>query len=143
VPLATLMQIWEKATTYLNSSTDVVSAPGPFSLAMEIVVFVLPYSGLNGDLESFLAWYVSTNQGTNLTALASHGLPSGRGRKGGIPVRSRSNRYNSRDLTSTHVLRPAVAPLKNKPSGGLSHPSASHSFDSTAVWGIVQAHQPA
>jgi len=29
VPLATLKQIWEKATEYLNSSTDVISAPGP------------------------------------------------------------------------------------------------------------------
>jgi len=29
VPLATLKQIWEKATEYLNSSTDEISAPGP------------------------------------------------------------------------------------------------------------------
>jgi len=87
-------------------------------------------AGLNGDLELFVAWYVGTKQGTNLTALAVHGLPSGRGRKGGVPPRPRSKSNVSRDVTTTTVLRPAVAPLtNNQPSRSRStqlfQPSAS------------------
>ena len=40
----------------------------------------------NGDLRSFLENY---KRGPNLTAIANHGMPSGSGRKGGIPKRKR------------------------------------------------------
>ena len=155
VPLAILKQIWEKATEYLNSSTDVISAPGPCRNAKMVAsarpgipphyVHCLPsgqylcdhtclqwkssslcshtvaVAGLNGDLESFVAWYVGTKQGTNLTALA-------------VPPRPRSKSNVSRDVTTTTVLRPAVAPLtSNQPSGSRStqlfQPSASDTSD--------------
>ena len=44
----------------------------------------------NGELLTFLQWYIRTNQEPNITSLAMSGLPSGRGRKGGVPKRKRS-----------------------------------------------------
>ena len=59
-------------------------------------------AALNEDLEAFINWYVTSNQGPNLTTLAVHGLPVG------IPKRQRSKCSSSRDTLNT-VLRPAVA----------------------------------
>lgn len=90
-------------------------------------------AGINGDLESFIDWYVLTKQRPNFTTLAVHGLPSGRGRKGGIPKRKKSKSYCSRDATT--VLRPAVATCTGanyQPSGAGNLSSFGSTQSSTA-----------
>ena len=44
----------------------------------------------NGDLHSFLENYTKSKCGPNLAAIANRGMPSGSGRKGGVPKRKRS-----------------------------------------------------
>ena len=90
----------------------------------------------NGDLQSFLDWYVATKQKPNYTSLAIHGLPAGRGRKGGVPKRQRSKAQPRAEIC---VLRPATcstesdkvdtSPTVQSSQGhSLSHPSiASYS----------------
>ena len=63
----------------------------------------------NGDLHAFLEWYICTNQEPNITALAMSGLPSGRGRKGGVPKRKRSV-ASQRTQPEVVVHRPATRP---------------------------------
>ena len=45
---------------------------------------------VNNDLDKFLQWYSSSTVEPNITSLGMSGLPSGRGRKGGIPKRKRT-----------------------------------------------------
>ena len=66
---------------------------------------VLVVAELNGELDSFLMWYKSTNQQPNITALAMTGLPAGRGRKGGIAKRKRSKSVVAPNIT---VPRPGT-----------------------------------
>ena len=47
---------------------------------------------VNGDLCSFLQWYNTSGTEPNITALAMSSLPSGRGRKGGVPKRKRTQK---------------------------------------------------
>ena len=48
---------------------------------------------------SFLEWYNTTTQQLNITTLAVHGLPAGRGRKGGVPKRQRNKTVTPPDLS--------------------------------------------
>jgi len=41
-------------------------------------------SDVNGDLSSFLKWYIATNQQPHITSLAMHALPASQGCKGGV-----------------------------------------------------------
>jgi len=68
---------------------------------------------VNGELRSFLDWYIRTKQEANITTLAQAGLPSGRGRKGGVPKRKRSR---------TPVASPEIV----VPRSATSQPSAKY-----------------
>ena len=87
---------------------------------------------VNGDLCSFLQWYNTSGTEPNITALAMSGLPSGRGRKGGVPRRKRTQK---KDVPVEHVtLRQATVSSAN---GSYKSPSpacaATHLQVSTAV----------
>ena len=73
----------------------------------EICSHTLVVSCHNGDLIAFLQWYNSVSKQPNITTLSMSGLPSGRGRKGGVPKRSRSRSISSKtpEFCST---RPAL-----------------------------------
>ena len=71
----------------------------------------------NHELSAFLQWYNGTNQGPNITTLATSGIPAGRGRKGGVPKRKRSA---SRKAPEIVVSRPAMQPSIENPL--LQHP---------------------
>lgn len=58
-----------------------------FSGAHLISVHTLVAADMNKELELFLQWYTSSGQESNITKLAQAGLPSGRGRKGGVSKR--------------------------------------------------------
>ena len=102
----------------------------------QICAHTVAVSEKNGDLQSFLDWYVATKQKPNYTSLAIHGLPAGRGRKGGVPKRQRSKAQPRAEIC---VLRPATcstesdkvdtSPTVQSSQGhSLSHPSiASYS----------------
>ena len=51
----------------------------------------LAVAEVNGGLLAFLSWFNSSTVQPNITTLAMTGLPSGRGRKGGVPRRSKSH----------------------------------------------------
>lgn len=65
--------------------------------------------GKNNDLCTFLQWYICTNQEPNISTLAMSGLPSGRGRKGGVPKRKRRI-ANQNKLQQVMVHHPATIP---------------------------------
>lgn len=71
----------------------------------QICSHTVAVSERNGDLQSFLDWYIVTKQTPNYTSLAIHGLPAGRGRKGGVPKRQRSKVQPRAEIS---VLRPAT-----------------------------------
>ena len=48
----------------------------------------------NGDLSSFLQWYIKYAKNPNISTLAMSGLPRGRGRKGGKAKRQRNRTCN-------------------------------------------------
>ena len=61
---------------------------------------------VNHDLHTFLQWYNMSETEPNISSLAMAGLPSGRGRKGGVPRRKRSLK---KDVALEHVkLRQAT-----------------------------------
>ena len=51
----------------------------------------LAVAEMDNNLSDFLSWYNSSNAQPNITSLAMTGLPSGRGRKGGVPHRTKSH----------------------------------------------------
>jgi hypothetical protein len=65
----------------------------------------VPVAELNGDLDSFLQWYKSSNQQPSITSLAMNNLPAGRGRKGGVPKR---NRRKQPTIPEVFVKRPGT-----------------------------------
>ena len=117
LPFATLDAMWRST---LVSSNDVVAAPGSDSklkmvtsrsdgfvrvvspgqyvcdksclqwCSSQICAHTLVAAEMNKELGLFLAWYTSSGQETNISRLAQAGLPTGRGRKGGIPKHKRS-----------------------------------------------------
>ncbi len=142
---ATLYGIWAKAEEYLKSERDLLPAPGSNVKAMmvtskstKIPHYVAPSTNgqyscdtnclqwksshicahtvavaeKNCELAQFLQWYVCSN----ITTIGmSSGLPSGRGRKGGVPkwkrVRSEqtpelvvARAATQRSLPSTQVV---------------------------------------
>lgn len=77
----------------------------------------------NGDLQSFLDWYVATRQKPNYTSLAIHGLPAGRGRKGGTPKRQRSKVQPRAEIS---VLRPATRSSESDKVSACTNSAAAH-----------------
>ena len=90
----------------------------------------------NGDLHAFLQWYICTNQEPNITSVAMSGLPSGRGRKGGVPKRKR-NTASQKTQPEVVVHRPATRPVL--PATTTYLPSSSSSACSAKVSG-TSAH---
>ena len=62
----------------------------PQWVSTKICSHTLAASQVSGKLSNFLSWYTFTNQETNITSLSMLHMPSGRGRKGGVPKRKRS-----------------------------------------------------
>ncbi len=101
----------------------------------QICAHTVAVSEKNGDLQYFLDSYVATKQKPNYTSLAIHGLPAGRGRKGGVPKRQRSKAQLRAEIS---VLRPTtcssevdVSPAAQS-SLPLSHPNIA-SYSNTRV----------
>lgn len=61
---------------------------------------------VNGELQTFLQWYLDSCQEPNITKLANFGPPAGRGRKGGMAKRKRSRAVASSSAIVTQ--RPAT-----------------------------------
>lgn len=82
----------------------------------------LAVAEVNNDLHGFLLWYNNSTVQPNITTLAMSGLPSGRGRKGGVPPRRRSRKVVTTPEVST--LRPVF--LKDTPSVSISASNVSN-----------------
>ena len=76
----------------------------------EICSHTIAVAKKNGDLYTFLQWYIRANQEPNITSLAMGGLPSGWGHKGGIPKHKRSSASQKTQLEVV-VHRPATRPV--------------------------------
>ena len=105
----------------------------------QICSHVVAVSDKLGELSSFLKWFINTKQQPNVTSLAMHGLPAGRGRKGGVPKRKR------RSASDVHVPRPVLTsrsttdPLNQgrvRGSNGAHSPS-----DSSVTGGILSSQE--
>lgn len=84
-----------------------------------------------------MEWYICTNQEPNITALAMSGLPSGRGRKGGVPKRKRSV-ASQRTQPEVVVHRPATrprVPATTIYSSASIHSSSARALPSTRTCG--------
>ena len=91
----------------------------------KICSHILVAAEVNGELLQFLQWYVRSNQEPNITKLAHVGLPSGRGRKGGIPKRKRSK--TPAYTPGIVVPRPATVSTAGNVSQRLAAVSSAHS----------------
>ena len=69
----------------------------------------LAVAQLNNDLISFLQWYNTSSNMPNVTSLAMSGLPSGRGRKGGVAKRTRDRQEKKTPELS--IPRPVFQPV--------------------------------
>ena len=111
--LVTLQHMWDKAEDLLNTDRAITPEPGTATSAKMVLSYsssvphmvtkasclswsssemcshTLAVAGRNGDLLTFLQWYNSFARHPNITTLSMAGLPSGRGRKGGVPKRSK------------------------------------------------------
>lgn len=164
LPQAVIDSMWLKAEAYIESSCDIVPAPGVNPKAKmvasrsgdtphyvralpsgqyvcdgsclqwkssQICSHTLAVSGKNGDLESFLCWYNRTNQQPNITTLSMQGLPKGRGRKGGVPKRQRSQPVSTSEIS---VPRAALCTTPSISSPDTSNPVSSNvSFHQSAL----------
>ena len=83
-----------------------VNSPGQYicdknclqSMSSQICAHTLVSAEVNGELHLFLQWYNMNSPQPNISSLAMTGLPRGRGRKGGIPKRTRSKVITSTDV---------------------------------------------
>ena len=87
---------------------------------------------VNNDLDKFLQWYNSAAIEPNITSLGMSGLPSGRGRKGGLPKRKRSQSK----FPPIESVKQRKATVPHPVSS--SHPSITTS--STANPALLQLH---
>lgn len=156
IPFVTLHSIWVKAEEYLNSSSDIVAAPGGNKKAKmvsskssitphfvrclssgqyvcdnnclqwkssQICAHVVAVAELNGELNPFLQWYKSSNQQPNITALAMNKLPAGRGCKGGVPKRKRTQTVSPEVFVQRPgTCKPPQIPITGTSSEGLVSP---------------------
>ena len=54
---------------------------------------------MNNSLQQFIAWFAKAKKKPNFTKLATHDMPSGRGRKGSVPPRKRKKQEAAADRT--------------------------------------------
>ena len=83
----------------------------------------------NGDLKSFLD-SVADSCTPNLSAIANDGMPSGTGRKGGVPKRKRSKAQHVQSRSMRQCLQQTVATTKQ--SNSLSSSSQLQTSNSRA-----------
>ena len=88
-----------------------------------------------GDLQSFLDWYVATKQNPTIyTSLTIHGLPAGRGRKGGIPKWQWSKVQPRAEIS---VLCPATCSSEShKVSACTNAAAAAHLLPHTTIFSL-------
>jgi len=93
-------------------------------MSSQICAHTLVSAEVNGELHLFLQWYNMNSPQPNISSLAMTGLPRGRGRKGGIPKRTRS-----KVITSTDVVASQAATMQSPGYSG----STRIGSDSVAV----------
>ncbi|XP_065893382.1 uncharacterized protein [Dysidea avara] len=64
----------------------------PMFKGFSICAHTVATAEANGDLGSFITWYVANKCRPNLTSIALQGMPTGAGRKGGVAKRKRTSR---------------------------------------------------
>ena len=84
----------------------------------------LAVAQLNDDLILFLQWYNTSNNMPNITSLAMSGLPSGRGRKGGVGKRARDRQEKRTPELS--VPRPIFQSGFTDTSSSAATPTGAH-----------------
>ena len=165
--ITTLQHMWQKAEELLNSDNAITPAPGKDKLAKMVISYsssvphmvtntqsgqykcdsnclnwtssaicshTLAVAQLNNDL---MQWYNSSTTLPNITCLAMSGLPSGRGRKGGVTKRTRDRQEKS--TPEMTVLRPIFQPGLTVTSSATTTSIGAHSstlsvFSSTNVF---------
>ena len=141
VPYTTIEAIWCKVEEYLNTPTDVTSAPGCSSQsrmvksksgnrphlvisdkgdngsghwkALGICSHSVVVAELNNSIPSFVVAFQKKKKLPNLTALVLSSVPKGRGRKGAKPPRKRSKQQPTEE-------RVQLAVTHSSTSGGTS-----------------------
>lgn len=110
----------------------------PHWLASQICSHTLACAQRNGDLASFLHWYVQYAENPNISTLAMSGLSSGRGRKPGKAKRQRSRKETP--LVDNYTLRPAIQPpttVHDQSTGNVSTGTGSISIDAISSSVVV------
>ena len=83
----------------------------------------LAVAQVHNDLVSFLQWYNTSSNMPNITSLAMSGLPSGRGRKGGIAKRTRDRQEKKTPELS--IPRPVFQPESSSASSSATVPTGT------------------
>ena len=87
----------------------------------------LAVAQLNNELIPFVQWYNTSGNMPNITSLAMSGLPSGRGRKGGVAKRTRD--HQEKKTPELSVPRPVFQPVVTAFTGASSSatvPTGAH-----------------
>ena len=81
---------------------------------------------LNNDLPAFLQWYNASSDHPNISSLAMSGLPSGRGRKGGVAKRVRDRQVKKTpEISVPRTVFQAVASTDGHSSSAMSTGTSS------------------
>ena len=162
-----------KARLVMSSSSDhphlIMTRKGKYSCDDKCMMFkgfslcshVIAAAHDNGDLHSLLENHRCSRHGPNLTAIGSQGMPSGSGRKGGVPKRKRnrvtlpietrsvrqclqessdctpSTRSSTSLVGYSSVSNPCgQVTTTDTPQGSLVTPSLDRPLTSTSVFGL-------
>ena len=87
----------------------------------------LAVTQLNNDLTLFLQWYNSSNNMPNITSLAMSGLPTRRGRKGGVAKRfwDRQEKKTPKLSVPRPIFQPVASGFTGSSSSGAT-PTGAH-----------------
>jgi hypothetical protein len=97
----------------------------------------LAVAEVNGSLLTFLSWFNSSTVQPNITTLAMTGLPTGRGRKGGVPRRSKSHAAVTREVSTPRpVFLQTLGHGASNPGQGLSQVAISPPTSSQQQHGV-------
>ena len=152
----TLQHMWAKAERLLSASNAITPAPGDDTTARMVLSSSSPVPHLvkrgsagqyvcdtkcmswtssaicshslavaevNGGLLAFLLWFNSSTVQPNITTLA---MPSGRGRTGGVPRRSKSHAAVTREVSTPRpVFLQSSGPVGQGPGQGPSQATIS------------------
>ncbi len=107
---------------------------------------VIATAQVNGDLRSFVDCYNSKDLGPNLSSIGYADLPSGAGRKGGVPKRKRKSRPSVESLSVRPCFQSSsmtASPQCSTPtvsSSQLPHQGLSTSFSIPNPLNITSSH---